>query len=386
MSGDPIDRRDAHLQAALRHAPDAALAPPAALDELILREAHAKLRGDTPPASAAGRRSPLMRWWDWLAQPAAATSMAGLMVAGLAAVLWHYQGGPVAVEEATRPTVAITAEPPATAPAAGSAAPVLAQAPQPPERSAPAAKTAPAMPAAKDARSARADAGAAPSAQDLTLERRAVAAAPPAPMPEPPPVMAPPAQVAAAVPPPMPAAPVAPPAPVALAAAKPAARAEAADAARSGLPVEPAPATAAAPAAAAQGYAPSLRAGAAEMATAAAAAAPPGLVELRARLNAEPQRWTWQRGDAAPRPVDAAVQAWLAQLDRAVGGRWQPHADTGAGRDLLALRRGDAGLQRLRLDGERLIWLRAGQPALEASLTAEQARVLVLALDAAAAP
>lgn len=59
------------------------------------------------------------------------------------------------------------------------------------------------------------------------------------------------------------------------------------------------------------------------------AVAEDSLSALRTALATESQRWSWQRGEAAPRPVREAFRAWLAQLDQATASRWQPvqHAD-----------------------------------------------------------
>ena len=100
---------DAYLRSALRHAPDASLAPPDALDDAILRRArsataetdagvkpHVPLprdvsRGHRPlaPSSGLGRfLSGLAGAWSWLARPAVASGFAGVMVATLVGVMW----------------------------------------------------------------------------------------------------------------------------------------------------------------------------------------------------------------------------------------------------------------------------------------------------------
>ena len=100
---------DAYLRSALRHAPDASLAPPDALDDAILRRArsataeadasvkpHVPLprdvsRGHRPlaPSSGLGRFfSGLAGAWSWLARPAVASGFAGVMVATLVGVMW----------------------------------------------------------------------------------------------------------------------------------------------------------------------------------------------------------------------------------------------------------------------------------------------------------
>ncbi|HEY0855522.1 MAG TPA: hypothetical protein VGE16_00600, partial [Albitalea sp.] len=80
----PDDERDAWLRDALRHAPDADAAPPAALSALILREAQIKLRR---PAAAAAP-SIRTRLWMWSARPAVGAGLASVMLAGVIAGMW----------------------------------------------------------------------------------------------------------------------------------------------------------------------------------------------------------------------------------------------------------------------------------------------------------
>jgi hypothetical protein len=81
----PDADRDAWLSEALRHAPDADMAPPASLSEMILREAQAKAK----PAAPAPR--PPMPWWTrlwvWSAKPAVGAGLASVMVASLVGVM-----------------------------------------------------------------------------------------------------------------------------------------------------------------------------------------------------------------------------------------------------------------------------------------------------------
>jgi hypothetical protein len=53
----------------------------------------------------------------------------------------------------------------------------------------------------------------------------------------------------------------------------------------------------------------------------AAAVGPSSLRGLRAAIDAQPQRWTWQRGGAV-QPMGPALQRWLQQLDAATDTRW----------------------------------------------------------------
>lgn len=81
----PDADRDAWLSEALRHAPDADVAPPPSLSEMILREAQAKVR----PAMPAPR--PSTPWWTklwvWSARPAVGAGLASVMVASVVGVM-----------------------------------------------------------------------------------------------------------------------------------------------------------------------------------------------------------------------------------------------------------------------------------------------------------
>jgi len=100
---------DAYLRSALRHAPDAALAPPDALDHAILRRARsatADVDAGSPVSIPSPRENPrkhrpsasdsrlgrivtgLAGAWSWLARPAVASGFAGVMVATLVGVMW----------------------------------------------------------------------------------------------------------------------------------------------------------------------------------------------------------------------------------------------------------------------------------------------------------
>lgn len=147
---DPGEEHDAYLRSALRHAPDAGLVPPEALNEAILMQARsaptaaplhadrtrdatlstaspaattAAARPSVPPpdARAAARRSsrdgneasrrsawhPLAVLWGWLGQPAVASGLAGLMVATLVGVMWWGRPLDEALpQRAERPAVA----------------------------------------------------------------------------------------------------------------------------------------------------------------------------------------------------------------------------------------------------------------------------------------
>jgi hypothetical protein len=92
------DSRDAHLLAALRHAPDHDLLPPHEVSARILAAARAAVQ----PA----RQAP---WWQrvgaWLVQPQVAASFGTLAVASLVGLMWSTREPPVA-DPAPQPSVA----------------------------------------------------------------------------------------------------------------------------------------------------------------------------------------------------------------------------------------------------------------------------------------
>ncbi len=84
------EERDAYLSEALRHAPDAALGPPPALSDAILREATRSASAPSPPPPS--RVTAPASWagavWDWLARPAVAAGFASLVAATLVGMMW----------------------------------------------------------------------------------------------------------------------------------------------------------------------------------------------------------------------------------------------------------------------------------------------------------
>lgn len=85
------DPRDAHLLAALRHAPDRDALPPREVSERILAAARAAVR----PAGQS--RAPWrQRLGAWLAQPQVAAAFGTLAVASLVGVMWSTREPPVA--------------------------------------------------------------------------------------------------------------------------------------------------------------------------------------------------------------------------------------------------------------------------------------------------
>ncbi|MBC7994180.1 MAG: hypothetical protein H7Z15_13185 [Rhizobacter sp.] len=291
------DERDAHLRAALRHAPDADVQPPPALSALILKEAQAKARDASTPARVP--RHPLWSVWDWLARPSVATGFAGVMVATLVGLMWWDQP----MDEAMpRPPVPAAARAPASAPA-----------------SAPAATTPP--PAAPMAEATRPAPEPAPAPQRKS-----------APVTQPAPAAAPAPEVAARE-----------------EAATPVAREarEAAPAAAADTATAGAPAMARAPSFEESKRQRSMASAdtlnkAAKTAETREGEAHHKLAPLRTAVAAEPARWSWQRDGTPPQAINEAMLSWLARLDAVAGDRWQPldASPPPAGREIRLLRDG----------------------------------------------
>ncbi|MDP1691661.1 MAG: hypothetical protein Q8L49_06880 [Burkholderiaceae bacterium] len=128
------ETHDAHLLAALRHAPDRDVAPPAQLSAAILGQARQAVR--------AQRHAQPSRWhalWASLWQPAPMAAFGTIALATLIGVIWQGQDVPEAAPS-LRPQVV------AAAPTQSTAVPISAPA-APPVRPAPAA---PAVPPALD--------------------------------------------------------------------------------------------------------------------------------------------------------------------------------------------------------------------------------------------
>ncbi len=111
-TSDFDDEHDAHLQAALRHAPDAALAAPPQLREAILHQARIAARAGSPLPSAAAPSPAVAQpgWWQsidrltrWLARPAVATGFASLAAATLIGLMWWDQPMDERVASSTAP-------------------------------------------------------------------------------------------------------------------------------------------------------------------------------------------------------------------------------------------------------------------------------------------
>jgi len=121
------DPRDAHLVAALRHAPDRDLAPPAHVTEHILGEARRAVRSAPPrrPAWRERLRSTLAGLW----QPAPMAAFGTLAMATLIGVLWVGHEPPDATP-ALRPDRAMAPPVEARSDASAAVAPAPAPVPQ----------------------------------------------------------------------------------------------------------------------------------------------------------------------------------------------------------------------------------------------------------------
>lgn len=351
--------RDAWLREALRHAPDAEAAPSHKVDENILRMGRAAVAPRTeravhatpaPLPSSGGWAVGLAGLWSWLARPPVAAGFAGVMVATLVGVMWWGRSP----EDMQAPQEA----PVAVAPSAPSERAA--------EQATPPAATVALPDAARKGADASRMAAATPAPEAPSRKVAAAPTPPPATAAAPPTRAETPAVVAAA-----------PPAPAALPATPPAQNAATADmAARSRESEERrdvATAKLAAPA------------GAAAPQTAAAASTAletPGFSNLRFEIRRKPAAWTWTRDDGAPRPMDEATEAWIAQTDRAARTVWQAGA-VGADQSTTTLRFTRDGVVRavLRLGPTGMRLTRGGKTE-SAELSRGQAAALLSSLDA----
>ena len=120
--------RDAWLREALRHAPDADVAPPRDLSETILAQARAAARAGGARARLGRRRHSAVALWDWLARPPVAAGFASVVAATLVGVMWWDR--PMDETLPPRPGIAAERAPTGTAPATN--APAYADAIAPP--------------------------------------------------------------------------------------------------------------------------------------------------------------------------------------------------------------------------------------------------------------
>ena len=332
----PGDEHDAWLREALRHAPDADAAPPAALSALILREARIKLRR---PA-AAPAPSIWTRLWIWSARPAVGAGLASVMLAGVIAGMWWDR--PMNENTPRATTEPMRAEAPApqreaAAPAATSEASTrMAAADRAAESQAGTSVPDP-PPATDTAAQSRPQAADALSKTARTLDKPAPAA--------PPAAMATPSAAASF--------------------------ATSSDEAAAGR------ATAAAPA-------PAPRVAGEQRRRTSPAAAEQAFGEMRITLAADSSAWSWQRGDGPAQPVGDALTAWLADIDTLAAGRWSAGASHAAAawQPLQLLHQGRV-VHRLDLDGALVRWESAGAAGdvWQAPLDAAQAERLRRALE-----
>jgi hypothetical protein len=391
--------RDAYLREALRHAPDAGAAAPAALSDAILRQARiatgslatpAQTSGDTPPQHArtqanAKHRAPASpSLWSLLLRPPVAAGFASLMVATLVGVMWWDRPIADPLTEARAP-VAATPAPRAQAPAQpaprepGAADTLVAAAPQGAANARRTMKSSDASPIPAPGQSTNDAAVAAKKSARPEPKPTPGKSRTPVPAPEAAPAFRDETAVGATLA--KSAAPAVAASPMserrregesAAEMARPDARTRVAEAGVPNVDV-PGPAPAQEPAAAAQAAArPFAQAKGSAGASAdrgdsvagkladsprlaselapSRAASPNPVSRLRAAVSAEPGAWTWQRGNGAEQPMNDAAQAWLGRLDDATRSRWQtapaaaasPVASAGAsdGRPLRLLRNG----------------------------------------------
>lgn len=329
---DPHDNpeRDAWLTEALRHAPDADAAPPAALREAILREARAATAG-ARAVPAPGTAHRLLAAWSWLARPPVAAGFASVMVATLVGLMWWDRP----IDETLQRPPTPTSTPGAQQPAAAAPTPAgegAAVQPAPPARAGKAA--APRTAAPQEQTSAERTEPAA-----FSDERKRVAMPPAAP-----------------------------------------------DAAVAAARDDAATPSAGASARALTKVAPATSGALARRQEATAAPAAP-LAELLASAAEQPQRWSWQRSGSA-QPMSPALQRWLQQLELAATLQWRatdgaPPPSEGS---VLRLYRDNAPYATLRLDADA-VWLvpasTTARPA-SASLPTTALADLKRALDEAA--
>ena len=371
-SPDDETERDPWLTEALRHAPDAEAAPPAALSDAILREARASAGGvsivgaaarPTPDAPARSATTALtLIWaaaWAWLLRPSVAGSFATLLVAVLVGVMWqgrspeetlgrapaadaspaaaaaaapiasmpalHNEAARQAEEPAVLRSERATGAAPASAPAPSGSRPSATQArrdltqpsapvaaPPTPKRDDAATDTAPARPAPS-----RPAPQAAPAESDSPLAARSAQGPAPAPAPAPSPSTATATEPA--------------PAPASAQALAPRTDSAAAPSAalrrRESAPTAPTEITDA-DANSADGR--SAKAGAVSRSVAKAAPTRSNDFDaLRAAIDADPGRWHWRRGEAT-QPMTPALRGWLAQLAAATASRWRHEPEPAA--------------------------------------------------------
>ena len=372
---------DAHLRAALRHAPDHALVPPSGLSQTILaaaRQAHRPVRPSPAPPPPVRKRAadprPLRAWLRRLFAPRWAGAWAAGLVATLGLGLWlALEPQPVLDRPAV---VAMSSTQPESAPRVEAALPDATSANQAVADAAPtaAAKAAPAAPAATP-KSAdvlgkqRAATGAEGRVGEVAAVRREMAAgeerkhaaervsrdaAPRQDTAAPEPAAPPAAATAPATEPPNERLTIASgPAAAPSAAPSPAAPAEAATE----------PQTAARNATGLRAALPDARK--AELGEPAPVASPAFTLLRRAQteLATGSAVWTWAApGSATMAPFDAAARAWLSRVVQAARGRWVEVGSRGESLDALEVRWWRDGWPHatLRIEADGLRWIEPG--------------------------
>ena len=332
---EPDAEHDAWLTEALRHAPDAHTDAPSALSATILREARSAAA--QPHASApapAPRRDRRSRWlvsaWNWLAHPPVAAGFATVLMATLVGVMWWDR--PLD-ETVRRPPAAVST---ARRPSAEPESAVVAQAPS--------EGAAVADSSASPKTSARMTQPAASRQSRAVKTESAPAASPPTRADEP-------ARTSAG-------------AGAAPATAMPAA--------------QPAPAPMREERRTVQASADSKLAKASS-----AEAGSASLVELRAAVAREPERWRWQRGDGEAQPMTPRLQRWLTELDRASASHWGPASAQAPREGPRALRLLRDGVLQATLSFDADVWLETPGAAVPTSSTATLPQASIDALKKA---
>ena len=350
---------DPHLQAALRHAPDAQLTAPAELSAQILAAAHRSTHEAPrqPLAAPTGWNLRLLTWWR---QPQASAAMATVLLAGVVGLLWRdEQPGPASKLEldpgptAQAPLAAAPTPPPSSPQTLKPEASLRLRPAQDRllERDEPARKSEARATSTERARSTPAVAAAVlpdavlPDASVADRARQASAGQPTAVH-----ARAPSASSAADV--------------AAVAAAPPPAAATVTAAAAAPGPVlmgAPSPAVAAG---ARTSAAQSPRPAATRM------AAPQPSSALQALDG-----WTWQPGTALRHPN----RAWMAALLQLTQGLWQTVGNAAPTHESLRLDLSAAGdvRQQLWLEADKLLWCSAGLACQRAPLAPQQRQALL---------
>jgi hypothetical protein len=349
---------DPHLRAALRHAPDHALVPPADVSQTILnaaRQVHRPARPAATPAPAvritAAPPRALAWLYQWFASPRLAGGLATGLVAALGLGLWIDLGREPVVERGPEPSPQalrsrdVTPPAPATEPSGAGANTARDAQPAAPSAARPDAPRAKQAERAAESRLERRTEGSASPARERRED--SVARAVPELAKSAPPSAAPPAPAAE------------PALPTAQAAAAPAMRdAQPRDAAaKSDTRMSLAAGRAAAVAGA--------RASAFESGSAAdmvAAESPASTLLRRARSEraANSARWSWMPpGSPLMGMFDDAGQAWLARVAQTTRGRWTETTDRAGPGDAVEARwwRDDWPQATLRIEPDGVRWI-----------------------------